>query len=88
MTVAKAIALWKRNSEVMGIEGQMENNHRNNVLRALEHILSNHIETQNMMSFNAMLEHSQSKKRKRTQNLSKFYKHVQPKSLKFDKDFK
>ena len=45
MTVAKANALWKRNSEVMGIEGQMENNHRNNVLRSLAHILTNHIET-------------------------------------------
>lgn len=62
MTIAKAIALWKRNSEVMGIEGQLENNYRNNLMRGLESIMSRHIHNQNMLSFNALLEHSHSKK--------------------------
>lgn len=40
MTVAKAIALWKINSGVMGIEGQLDNNYRNITLRNLAFILN------------------------------------------------
>ena len=60
MTVAKSLAIWKRNSEVMSIEGQLENNYRNTSLRNLVFILTNQIQNQNMLSFNSIVEHSYS----------------------------
>lgn len=51
MTVQKAVAIWKQNSGVKGIDGLLEHKYRNFTLIRLSEILTRQVKIQNMLSF-------------------------------------
>jgi hypothetical protein len=65
MTVAKAIALWKANSGVCGIEGQLEAQHKTVSLARMAENISKHIHFQKLLGVMAMQEHHASLTKKK-----------------------
>ena len=51
MTLTKALALWKVNSEIQGIDGQLEHLYRDLTLAKLASLLGKHVQGQKMLAF-------------------------------------
>lgn len=54
MTIGKAIALWKINSGVQGIEGDLDQSYKNLNILKLVQILDKHVFRQNLLSYLAI----------------------------------
>lgn len=77
MTVSKAIAIWKVNSEVQGIESQINSNYRDLCLQKLVLTIRKTIHNQKLVGLLAIQEHSESILKVKTVNRNKiinFYK--------------
>lgn len=62
MTVSKAIAIWKANSGVVGLTGELDNAHKVVRLHTMVLILSHQVDIQQMVTYNCLLEHTEAQK--------------------------
>ena len=96
MTVKKAIAIWKYNSGVHGINEMLDNNYKDVTLHRFALTLKKHVQNQNMLSFLAVQEYASQRhvpvheRQFRTHNMAqsdggKFFKNYSSEFIKLQK---
>lgn len=73
MTVSKALALWKVNSEVQGIDRQMESSYKDIVVSRFTHILHKSLICQKLVCLLSIFEHAESSKVQRKTRKARTY---------------